>query len=65
MKASELREQSKSTLEKTLQDFLTKQFQLRMKHGSSQLAANHHLRQVRRDIARVKTLMTQLEMKGE
>ncbi|MDQ3018510.1 MAG: 50S ribosomal protein L29 [bacterium] len=65
MKASELRQQSKSTLETTLRDFLTKQFQLKMKHGSGQLAANHHLRQVRRDIARVNTLMTELEKKGE
>lgn len=64
MKASELRQQDKSTLRTTLRDLLKKQFQLRMKHGSGQLPANHQLRQVRRDIARVKTVITDTS-KGE
>ena len=64
MKASELRQQNKSTLQAKLQECLKKQFQLKMQHGSGQLAANHHLRQVRRDIARIHTLMTEFEKKG-
>lgn len=65
MKASELRQQNKTTLQAMLRDFLKKQFQLKMQHGSGQLATNHQLHQVRRDIARVKTLITEIEQKGE
>lgn len=65
MKAAELRQQNKSTLETTLRELCTKKFQLEMKHGSGQLATNHQLKQVRRDIARVKTLMHEMAMKGE
>ncbi|MGE3319544.1 MAG: 50S ribosomal protein L29 [Candidatus Berkiella sp.] len=64
MKANELRQQNKSTLQNTLKELVKKQFQLKMQHGSGQLAANTQLRHVRRDIARVKTLMTELDMKG-
>lgn len=65
MKASELRQQDKATLKTTLQDLEKKQFQLKMKLGSGQLAANQQVRQVRRDIARVKTVMHELDRKGE
>jgi large subunit ribosomal protein L29 len=65
MKASELRQQDKSTLRTMLRDLENKQFKLRMQQGSGQLPANHQLRQVRRDIARVKTLMTEKEKNGE
>ena len=57
MKASQLRQQDKSTLKTTLDDLIKKQFQLKMRHGSGQLSTNHQLKQVRRDIARVKTMM--------
>lgn len=59
MKANELRNQDKSTLEATLADLFKKQFQLRMQHGNGQLPSNDRLRKVRKDIARVKTLMTE------
>jgi len=64
MKVNELRQQNKSTLQNTLKELVQKQFKLKMQHGSGQLASNQQLRQVRRDIARVKTLMTELDMKG-
>lgn len=64
MKANELRQQNKSTLQNTLKELVKKHFQLKMQHGSGQLASNQQLRHVRRDIARVKTLMTELDMKG-
>ncbi len=63
MKASQLRQQDKTTLKTTLMDLEGKQFQLKMKHGSGQLAKNHQLKQVRHDIARVKTIMRELEKK--
>lgn len=65
MKANELRQQNKSTLQTTLADLAQKQFKLKMQHGSGQLASNHQLRQVRRDIARVKTIMHELDKNGE
>jgi large subunit ribosomal protein L29 len=65
MKASELRQQDRSTLQTALRDLVKKQFQLKMQHGSGQLAANHQLRQVRRDIARVKTVMAELQRNEE
>ncbi|MBN9288525.1 MAG: 50S ribosomal protein L29 [Gammaproteobacteria bacterium 39-13] len=65
MKANELRQQNKSTLQTTLADLAQKQFKLKMQHGSGQLAKNHQLRQVRRDIARVKTIMHELDKNGE
>ena len=64
MKTTELRQQNKSTLKTTLDELAKKQFKLKMQLGSGQLAANHQIRQVRRDIARVKTIMTEME-KGE
>ncbi len=64
MKAEELRQQNKSTLQTTLNDLAKQQFKLKMQLGSGQLAKNHQLNQVRRDIARVKTVLTEKE-KGE
>ncbi|MBI2792353.1 MAG: 50S ribosomal protein L29 [Gammaproteobacteria bacterium] len=64
MKTTELRQQNKSTLKTTLDELAKKQFKLKMQLGSGQLAANHQIRQVRRDIARVKTIMTEMD-KGE
>jgi large subunit ribosomal protein L29 len=64
MKTTELRQQNKSTLKTTLDELAKKQFKLKMQLGSGQLSANHQIRQVRRDIARVKTIMTEMD-KGE
>ena len=65
MKAGELRQQDKTTLNSRLLDLMKKQFQLKMKHGSGQLATNHQLRHLRRDIARVKTVIHEMDTKGE
>ena len=64
MKAEELRQKDKSALHKTLDELSKEQFKLKMQIGSGQLTKNHLLGQVRRDIARVKTVLTQKE-KGE
>jgi large subunit ribosomal protein L29 len=65
MTTAELRQQNKSSLQTTLNELAKKQFKLRMQLGSGQLATNHQIRQVRRDIARVKTIITELENNGE
>ena len=61
MKASELREKSVDELKqeqlRLLELTLEQQFKLRMKKASGQLSRNHELGQVRRDIARVKTVL--------
>ncbi len=57
MKASELRNKSVDELKQENLDLLEKQFKLRMKKASGQLSRTHELGQVRRDIARVNTLL--------
>ena len=59
MKATELREKSVEELNKELIDLLKEQFNLRMQASTGQLAQTHTLRTVRRDIARVKTIINQ------
>ncbi|MDT8439643.1 MAG: 50S ribosomal protein L29 [Wenzhouxiangellaceae bacterium] len=57
MKASEIRQKSADELKELLIDLRKKQFDLRMQLGTGQLGAPHELRQVRREIARVKTVI--------
>ncbi|WP_261845276.1 50S ribosomal protein L29 [Aliamphritea ceti] len=59
MKATELREQSAEELQQTLLGLLKDQFNLRMQKATGQLTQNHMLGQVRRDIARTKTLLNE------
>ena len=54
MKAKELREKSTELL-----NLLREQFNLRMQAASGQLQQSHLLKQVRRDVARVKTLLNE------
>ena len=65
MKAADLREKSVSELRTELEGLLEQQFKLRMTHGSGQLPQNHKLRQVRRDVARIHTVMNQKDNNGE
>ena len=57
MKASELRQKSAEELNKVLLELLKAQFSLRMQHATQQLANHSQLGKVRRDIARVRTLL--------
>ena len=59
MKATELRAKDKPALDKELQDLLRAQFSLRMHKGTQQLTNTSQIRKVRRDIARVRTLLTE------
>jgi large subunit ribosomal protein L29 len=59
MKATELRAKDKPALDKELQDLLRAQFSLRMQKGTQQLTNTSQIRKVRRDIARVRTLLTE------
>jgi large subunit ribosomal protein L29 len=57
MKASELRAKSPADLNKELGELLRAQFSLRMQLATQQLSNNSQLGKVRRDIARVKTIL--------
>ena len=59
MKASELKDKSVEELKAELLELLREQFNLRMQASTGQLAQSHLLRKVRRDIARVKTVINQ------
>ena len=59
MKASELRNKSGDELQQELQSLLKAQFSLRMQKATQQLSNMSQLKKVRRDIARVRTLMAQ------
>ena len=59
MKASELRGKSADELNKELNSLLNAQFKLRMQKATQQLTNTSQIRKVRRDIARVRTLLNQ------
>ncbi|QTH62840.1 50S ribosomal protein L29 [Psychrosphaera ytuae] len=59
MKASELKDKTVEELQAELLGLLREQFNLRMQQSSGQLAQTHLLREVRRNIARVKTVIAQ------
>ncbi len=59
MKASELKGKSVEELQAELLGLLREQFNLRMQHSAGQLAQTHLLKEVRRNIARVKTVIAQ------
>jgi large subunit ribosomal protein L29 len=65
MKASELVGKSQAELRETLEGLLKEQFNLRMQSGTGQLARPHLVKEVRRNIARVKTQINAQRQAGE
>jgi len=65
MKADELRKMSLSELNKELYELLKVQFGLRMQLATQQLSNPNQLQKVRKDIARVKTIITQMNKKDD
>lgn len=59
MKASELRSKDVAELKQELDSLLKAQFGLRMQKATQQLTNNSEISKVRRDIARVRTVLTQ------
>lgn len=57
MKANELRQKSAEDLGKELLELGREQFNLRMQQGTGQLSKPSQVKQVRRSIARIKTLL--------
>ena len=62
MKTSELKDKSVEQLNEELVGLLKAQFGLRMQHATGQLGKNSELKKVRRNIARVKTILHQKDV---
>lgn len=59
MSAAEYKDKSVEELNEELISLLREQFNLRMQHTTGQLEKTDQLKKVRRNIARVKTIMTE------
>ena len=59
MKASDLQAKNSGELNDMLLELRKEQFTLRMQHGTGQLGSPHELSRVRKNIARVKTVLNQ------
>jgi large subunit ribosomal protein L29 len=59
MKANELRAQDAGALRTELQALLKAQFSLRMQKATQQLSNTSQVKKVRRDIARVRTVLAE------
>jgi len=64
MKVAELRERSAEQLREELHSLLKAQFSMRMQKATQQLTNTSQIAKVRRDIARVRTVMAQ-KAKGQ
>lgn len=65
MKTADLREKSVAELGDELEQLRKTQFERRMAHASGQLPQSHELGALRRNIARVKTVLGEKKAKGE
>jgi len=65
MNTSELRQKSPVELREELQGLLREQFNFRMQKATGQLAQTHKMREVRRNIARVYTILNEKQRGGE
>jgi large subunit ribosomal protein L29 len=65
MNAQDMRKKNESELRDELSGLLREQFNLRMQRGIGQLASPHDLRRVRKDIARIKTVLNEKKQGSE
>jgi len=65
MKASDLRDKKVEELREELNDLRREQFNLRIQHSVGQSSRPARMQQVRRDIARVKTVINEKLATGE
>ncbi len=64
MKANEVRKMSASELESKLLDLKKDLFQLRLQHATNQLDNPVKIAEVKKDIARVKTIIREQQLAG-
>jgi large subunit ribosomal protein L29 len=65
MKANEIREMNLEELHRKVNDLKEELFNLRFQHEIGQLENPNRMKQTRRDIAQVKTIIREFEMKNE
>lgn len=65
MKASEVRDMSVTDLNKKLAELKDELFNLRFQHAVNQLENPVRLKVVKKDIARIKTVLREIELSGE
>jgi len=63
--ASDLRGKSREDLDKLLLELVREHFNLRMQKGSGQAVKPHRLKGVKRDIARVKTILNEAKFNSQ
>lgn len=59
MKAKDIRQKNVQELEQELIGLRREQFNLRMQKGTGQLSQSHRVQAVRKDIARIKTILNE------
>ena len=64
MKANEIRQKSSEELSTELLESLKEQFVLRMQRASGQLSRPSEMKKVRRKIARIKTIINEMQLTG-
>jgi len=65
MKVAELRQKSAAELKAELIENLKEQFKLRMQKAAGQLSRPSEVKRVRRQIARIKTIIAQQQVAGK
>ena len=65
MRAEELRKKSVKELEQELLELRKEQFNLRMQRATGQISRVHEFGRVKKDIARIKTIMRELSEVGK
>ena len=65
MRAQELRGKSQAEMSALLVEKLKEAFKLRMQRGSGQPLRPGQLQEIRRDIARIKTVMSEVRRSGQ
>lgn len=60
MKASEIRQKSKDELATMLIDLSRERFNLKMQKGTGQLSKPDQVKKVRRDVARIHTILNEM-----
>ena len=64
MKAAEIRELNRAELNEKLSDLKAELFNLRFQHAINQLENPLRIKDVKRDIARIKTILRETELKN-
>ena len=65
MKASEIREMNLEEMQRKVNDLKEELFNLRFQHEIGQLENPNKLKQTKRDIAQVKTIIREVELKNK